>query len=286
MNGEELQRLTAAQAASLDRLLAAVGEEHGREAEARLPSTRERRHAKRIERLLAGEPADTSEIAYDFDGWHVGVVAAGGGGEPALRDLATEVDCRLLLREEEGTIWAWLGSRRRLDPEELVGALPGTGTGAPVAAEPARDRPLAIALGEPAEALSGWRLTHRQAAAALPVALRGAEPVVRYADVALLAAALQDELLATSLRDLYVKPLSQRRDGHVLRETLRAYVGAEGNVSATASSLGVSRQTVRSRLRTAEVLLRRPLKVCAHAARAGPALDERRIAVPKRPTFA
>ena len=43
--------------------------------------------------------------------------------------------------------------------------------------------------------------------------MRGPEPFVRYVDVALLAAVLQDDLLATSLRKLYLEPLEAERDG-------------------------------------------------------------------------
>jgi hypothetical protein len=55
-------------------------------------------------------------------------------------------------------------------------------------------------MGEPARGIDGWRLSHRQAKAALPTALRAPEAFVRYGDVALLAATLADDLLATSLR--------------------------------------------------------------------------------------
>jgi len=264
MRGADLQRLTAAQSAHFDRLLAAVGEEHGRESESLVLATGERRRAERIERLLAGEQLDTSTIPYEFEGWHIGVVgtSAGadsdsgdGGVEDALRKLATKLDCRLLLLpREDGAVWAWLGARRRFDPAELLGALgPGSEGDA-----------LTIALGEPAEGPPGWRLTHRQAAAALPVARRGPEPRVRYADVALLAAALQDDLLATSLRRLFLKPLANERNGgEVLRKTLRAYFSAQRNGASAAVALGVSRQTVKNRLQAIESLVGRPVDTCA-----------------------
>jgi hypothetical protein len=259
LSGADLQRLTAAQAGSLDRLLAAVGEEHGRERMSGRAVTAERRRLERVRRLLAGEPVDTSEIPYDFDGWHLGVAVAGPGAEREIRELASKLGCRLLLlHREEDLLWAWLGSRRRLDPAELAAALAGErGAGA------ASDQSLAllaVALGEPAEGLAGWRLTHRQAAAALPVARRGGERVVRYADVALLAATLQDDLLAESLRRLYLEPLEAERDGGAaLRETLRAYFDCEHNSASTAAVLGVTRQTVNYRLRTVERRIGQPL---------------------------
>jgi DNA-binding PucR family transcriptional regulator len=85
--------------------------------------------------------------------------------------------------------------------------------------------------------------------------------VVRYADVALLAAVAGDDLIAGSLRQLYLAPLERARDGgKVSRETLRAYFAAERNVSSTAAALGVDRRTVRNRLGAIEDLLGRPLK--------------------------
>jgi ActR/RegA family two-component response regulator len=87
------------------------------------------------------------------------------------------------------------------------------------------------------------------------------EAVVRYADVALLAAIAGDDLIATSLRQLYLTPLERARDGgKVARETLRAYFEAERNVSSTAAALGVDRRTVRNRLGVIEDLLGRPIK--------------------------
>ncbi len=120
-----------------------------------------------------------------------------------------------------------------------------------------------MAIGEPAAGLAGWRLTHRQARAALAVAVRGRRPVVRYADVAILATVLRDDLLAGSLRRLYLEPLEDRRDrGETLRRTLRAWFAAGRNVSMAAAALGVSRQAVARRLRAAEERIGRPLDAC------------------------
>ncbi len=117
-----------------------------------------------------------------------------------------------------------------------------------------------VTLGEPGQGLAGWRLSHRQAKAALPIAERRGEAVVRYADVALLASILGDDLAATSLRQLYLEPLERGRDrGKAARETLRAYFASERNISSTAAVLGVDRRTVTNRLRAVEGLFGRPL---------------------------
>jgi hypothetical protein len=239
------------QAALLDRLLTAVSEEYSRELESRHGSSDERR-AERIRRLLAGELLDTSDLGYDFGAHHLGLVAAGPLAVEAMRDLGGSFDCRVLvIPPGEGAVWAWLGARRPLDPTELEDLV-------------AEDLPprVSLAIGEPGQGLAGWRLTHQQALAALPVAMRSGEGAVRYGDVALLASILQDDLLVASLRELYLDPLSTERDGgETLRETLRAYISSERNLSSAASVLGVSRRTVANRLRSVEEKIGRSLNV-------------------------
>ena len=246
-----LRQLLAAQATVGDRLIAAVSAEYAREAENR-PTTPAERRRETVKRLLAGELVDHSELGYELDGHHLAVMAKGEGADEAMRSLAEAVDRRLLMvqREEEPTRACWLGGRRQLTSERALAAL-------------GRDLPegVFITVGEPGEGLGGWRFSHQQAKAALPIAERRGEPVVRYADVALLATIAGDDLIATSLRQLYLAPLERARDGgKVARETLRAYFAAERNVSSTAAALGVDRRTVRNRIGAIEELLGRPIK--------------------------
>jgi hypothetical protein len=246
-----LRQLLAAQATVGDRLIAAVSAEYAREAENR-PTTPAERRRETVKRLLAGELVDHSELGYELDGHHLAVMAKGEGADEAMRRLAEAVDRRLLMvqREEEPTRACWLGGRRQLTSERALAAL-------------GRDLPegVFITVGEPGEGLGGWRFSHQQAKAALPIAERRGEQVVRYADVALLAAIASDDLIATSLRQLYLAPLERARDGgKVARETLRAYFAAERNVSSTAAALGVDRRTVRNRIGAIEELLGRPIK--------------------------
>jgi PucR C-terminal helix-turn-helix domain/GGDEF-like domain len=249
IGGAELQRLSGAQAGLFDRLLAAVAEEHRRERQGARAETGEHRRLECVRRLLDGEAVDTAEVAYEFDGWHVGVAVAGRLDPSVVRTIADTLGRRLLLvRPDEQCVWAWLGGREPLDPTRArVQLAVACGSGC------------AVAIGEPAEGHGGWRLTHRQAIAALPVAMRGPDRVVRYRDVALLASALQDDLLSTSLRRLYLDPLEDERDGAVARETLRAYLDAGGNVSSTAAGLGVKRHTVTRRLRAIEASIGLPV---------------------------
>jgi PucR C-terminal helix-turn-helix domain/GGDEF-like domain len=243
VSGASLKRLLRVEAAALDRLLVAVSEEYARESRER-PTSPEERRTRQVERLLAGEPLEGTELAYGFDAHHLGLLLHGPEGPEAVKSLARGLDARALLIPREGgrLLWAWLGSRRPLEPAEALAKL-----------RAALPEGLSVALGEPGEGIAGWRLTHRQAAAAHAVALRGTEPVVRYADVALLASALQDELLVSSLRRLYLEPLEAERDGgEVLRETLRTYFEVGLSPSSAASVLAVSHRTVANRLRKIE----------------------------------
>ena len=249
-----LRCLLAQQGTIFDRLLDAVSAEHAREAKSRPGSAAERRR-ECVKQLLAGELVDHSELGYDLDGCHLAVMAKGEGAEDLVRGLAATLDRRLLtVRREEEPTWAcWLGGSRPLGVEEALGA----------AADAASER-VVVTVGEPGEGLAGWRFSHLQAKAALPVAERRGLPVLHYADVALVASLARDDLLANSLRQLYLAPLEGMRDGgRVARETLRAYFAAERNISSTAAALGVDRRTVRNRIRDVEALVGRPLRTSA-----------------------
>lgn len=249
--GFPLSDLLPGRAAVLDRLLASVSEEYQREAKHRPTSTEDRR-AGRVKRLLAGELIDTSEFGYDFESINLGLVFSGAAAEQILRELVPTLDCRVLQVRHAEVSWVWLGSNRWMDPEELRRSL--------MARLPAG---VAAGIGDPAEGLRGWRLSHRQAAAAIRVAEQGGGQVCRYADVALLAAALADELLTESLHRTYLAPLESGPDrGRAARETLRAYFATGGNISSTAASLGVNRHTVANRLRSYEEAIGKPLERC------------------------
>jgi hypothetical protein len=246
LSEDELKSLLRVAATVFEQLLAAVGDEYGRE---RRPASPDQRLAERIERLLAGELVRTSDLAYDFEGWHLAVILVGANAADVLRKLATRVGCSLLSVNRDGEeAWGWLGSRQRLDPSRILEIHPLLDL-----------RVELLVLGEPSTGMRGWRLTHKQAKAALPVALRGEETAIRYSDVAVLAAIAQDDLLAETIRELFFKPLASERDGgEMLRQTLRAYFGAGRNAASAAAALGVSRNTVASRLRIVEERIGRP----------------------------
>jgi hypothetical protein len=251
VSGSALRRLLGRQATLFDRLLEAVSAEHTREAKS-WPSSSAERRRECVKSLLAGELVDHSELGYDLGAHHLALMAKGDESPEAMRVLAGRLERRLLAvcREEE-PVWAcWLGGRSPLEAERALRAL----------GEISPDR-VFVTVGEPGEGLSGWRLSHRQAKAALPIAERRGQPILRYADVVLQASVLRDDLAATSLHQLCLEPLERARDGgKVARETLRAYFAAERNISSTAAALGVDRRTVTNRIRAIEDLLGRPLK--------------------------
>jgi PucR C-terminal helix-turn-helix domain len=259
-----------AQALVLDRLLVAITSEYEDEL-ARAGRSPEQRRYELVRGLLAGERVDSAGLGYDLGGGHVGLIVKGVGAREVLRALAVELDRRLLCVEcGEGTVWGWLGGRRRLEMavlERAVSDVRQTGvllpTGGP---DGGVGRDVLLAAGEPTWGVAGWRLTHQQAQAALLVALRRRrEPRVltRYADVALLASVLKDEMLARVLIDTYLSPLDDSHSrGRVLRQTLRAYLAAEHNASSAAAILNVTRHTIQSRLRIIEQTLGRELHTC------------------------
>jgi len=214
----------------------------------RSPSTR--RLEERLQRLLASEPAETSGLDYDFELWHLGMVAVGGDVELVAKRLAERLGCQLLfLPRGAETAWVWLGAGRAIPFAELERLVTA-------------DEDAAFATGEPRRGLDGWRLTHREAQAALEVLRRKPQRVVRCSDVVLLATAIRDEEMSAFLVDAYLRPLDSGRDGAVLRATLRTYFASGGNAASAAASLGVDRHTVQRRLRKVEEAIGRTLDTC------------------------
>ncbi len=264
LDAHELRSATAALGTAFDQVLATVTEEYRRETRV-LSSSPSRQLTDRVRRLLAGELVDRSSLDYDLECHHLGLVARSEDARPWLRLLASRANSRcLIVSPAPGELWAWLGTQEPLDPGvihrcpvELPASIP-------------------IGIGEPDTGPDGWRLTHRQARAAVTAASTE-KGIARYGDVALLVAAGQDPLLMNSLVSMYLSRLAQGRDqGAVLRNTLRAYFAADRNRSSAAAALGVSRQTVANRLKTVEERLAQPLSDCATLLQTALRLEELR----------
>lgn len=246
LDAGSMRRLLTARAALVDHLVLIVGAEYS-QASLHRRSTAERRE-EQVKRLLDGESVDVSQIPYPFEGNHLGVVARGPNASTVIRKIGASFEDHLQITDRrDHTVWAWFGGKAPIDPHDPW--------------ERCRSEPqIEIAFGEPSRGLSGWRLTHRQARAALSIGLRTGKSPLRYADVALLISIARDELLCSSLRTIYLAPLRRSRDGgRVARETLRAYFAAKRNISSAAAILGVHRRTVANRLRVIEEQMGRSL---------------------------
>jgi hypothetical protein len=249
---ETLPYLVSIQSKHGDYLMRTVTAEYEDELALLDRSPSKRRLEERLRRLLGGETVDTSGLDYDFGQWHLGMIAVGADADLVARRLAEQLGCRLLfLPRGTETAWVWLGAAREIPFAELERAM------ATVAGEDA-----AFAAGEPRSGIDGWRLSHREAQAALEVMRRRPQRLVRCSDVVLLATALRDDEARRILVDAYLGPIDSRRDGAVLRDTLRSYFASGGNAASAAASLGVDRHTVHRRLRRAEEALGRTLDSC------------------------
>ncbi len=231
---------------NFDRLLKAFASEYTRELE-RLNDSPTHEVRAKAGRLLKGGPVDSSGLDYRMDGVHIGLIAVGKKGGLICRRLAEELGCELLLAPDaEDTVWAWLGARREIEIAEVERSLPAGAAS------------LAIAAGEPRKGSHGWRLTHEEAESALPIARLEGPGFVRYSNVALLANALCDVAMGSSLTDRYLKPLDRYRDAADLRRTLGVYFELNCNAVSTASALGVNRHTVHRRLKRVEDAIGEP----------------------------
>lgn len=249
---DTLRQVLRTQGVLVDRLMAAIATEYMHEADHLRRSSEERR-AERVQRLLVGGSAVAAELDYELDAWHIGVIATGARAGAVIKALADDLGCRLLsVPRHDESVWAWLGGRHRLAILDIERLFSARGIA-----------DVSLAIGEPAHGIDGWRLTHGQAQRALWVALRSPRVLTRYADVLLLAPALGDQVLAKSLKEIYLAPLgSQRNGGAVSYETLRAYFAMGCNAATAATALHVDRHTVERRLRKIEDKLGRALHTC------------------------
>jgi hypothetical protein len=239
----------------LERLTASVVEAYTDELK-RAGRSPEQRRDELVLGLLAGkrvDAADQAKLDYDFDAWHIGAIATGERAAEFVRGVKAALGCeRLAVAHGERTIWAWFGRRRKFTVADLKCLSVERPTG------------VSLAIGEPRRGIEGWRLTHKEAQAALLIALRKPPGLTRCSDILLEAAVLQHNALATSLVETFLSPLNGLGyRGQTARDTLHAYFEAKRNVSSTASRLGVARNTVESRLREIEERLGRPLHTCS-----------------------
>lgn len=241
-----LQVVLKAQGASADRFMKSVAAEFTQEREQMQRSTSIRRE-ERVQHLLAGDvPVGGSELEYEFEGWHLGVLGSGEGVMVALRKAAESLDRRLLVgHRRDDLVWAWLGGHHPIEMAEVQRVFEGCDMGE-----------VSWAVGELRHGLEGWRLTHREARAAFEVTLHRPQRFTRSRGAILLAATLRDPAAAQSLQETYVKPFEPLGPmAGVLRATLLTYVQKGLNAASTAATLNLDRSTVQRHLRKAEEVL-------------------------------
>jgi PucR C-terminal helix-turn-helix domain/GGDEF-like domain len=220
--------------------------------------TPEGRVSELVRRLLAEDgaaPEVAAELGYEVhEAWHLGLIATGEKAKESVRRLSMRLGCELLvLRRSASVHWVWLGTPAPLATEDVGGVIPAD-----------LHQEVRLAMGEPGRGIEGWRLTHRQAKAAMRLGMRLGKRITNYAEDPLLAAGLQDEVLSRSLQQIYLAPLgvAGERKGQDLRETLHAYFGSRCNAASAAAVLKVDRHTVERRLRTVEQLLGATPQAC------------------------
>jgi hypothetical protein len=241
------------QGPQVDRLLESVAADYAEELEQAQRSSAQRQADRVLHFLESNSLVGPSDLDYDFDGWHVGLILSNQRGMMNTRRLAERLGCRSLsvTRDDENG-WLWLGARHMPDVAKLESLL---------RAELPPET--SVAIGEPRKGPVGWRQTFREAQTALQIVFQRPQPITRCRDVILVSAVMRDSVLTVSLIETYLAPLDGRgASGEVLRKTLRAYFRADQNVAATAAALNVARHTVERRLRTVEDRLGQTIDAC------------------------
>ncbi|HLI32765.1 MAG TPA: helix-turn-helix domain-containing protein [Solirubrobacteraceae bacterium] len=264
ISAETLREIARLQGPIVDRMMALLVSEHRAERE-RLAAEPGRRRRQIVEALLAGESADSELLGYDLRATHLALVGVGAGAKAALTALRGRLRCAALIVDQSaGCAWAWLSLAAAGGAGEVAAALRGlAGAGA------------AIGVGEPCAGVEGFRESHRQAQAALRVAMVREGGHARFGEHCLTAAALADELLCRHLARTYIAPLRalERGEGEVCA-ALRAYLDSGCNAASAASALGVDRHTIQRRVRRVEERLGKALHACLAELKLALALTE------------
>ncbi len=207
----------------------------------------EQRRVALVQRLLDGRDGDATELGYDLEQWHVGLIA-GGDGVESLIDAVDERHgaSTLAVAAEASTAWLWIGMRDA--PVEMQSWLS------------LLDLPhgVMLAVGDPAHGRQGFRLTHGQAQIAGGFGQRLGQATTLYQDVALEDLTGYDPQRARQFITRELGPLAaDTREARILRATLSAYFACAQRASSAAVQLDVHERTVGNRLRRAERLLGR-----------------------------
>lgn len=210
----------------------------------------EQRRTQLVRNLLDGHSIEATQLGYNLDAWHFGLIAAGPEAEKAIREMGSRAGGQLLAVAVDAiTWWAWLAfpqpPPRRAAPLMRSLKLPPTSR---------------LAIGEPAHGAAGFVQTHREAQAAFAITLKLGETLSSYSQIALEDLASADPARARVFVERELGPLVRdERRARVLRETLRVYFAAAQTASSAAQLLGVHERTVGNRIHAIEQLIGRPV---------------------------
>jgi hypothetical protein len=199
--------------------------------------------ARLVRDVVGGVRADLDGFNYDLALAHIGLILRGTAGARVARDLAKQLDGRLLaVTTPAGPTWAWIG-RDTFGLTQQAALRDFT---------PPPETTLAVGL--PQSGLHGFRRTHRQAARAYLVAgRRHDKSLTLYEDVALEGLVLREEPAAREfVADILGDLAGDDPRSAQLRTTIAAYFQSEQNRSATAARLKIHDATVARHLEEVE----------------------------------
>jgi len=226
--------------------------------------------AARTRELLAGDSVDMAAaeaaLGYRLAQRHVGIVVwtrIRASGEDELSPLerfvirlAERVSCPvrpLFVPCDDSSAWAWLPIGRCAGIEPEVIRL-SAGSGGRVM----------VAVGEPAQGIDGFRITHTQAVQTQAVALLGgacAPQVTMFGQVGVAALLSADVEAARAWVSQVLGPLATDDDHCArLRETLRVFLATGGSYTASAAELAMHKNSVKYRVEKAGQERGRPIR--------------------------
>jgi DNA-binding PucR family transcriptional regulator len=250
-------------------MVAALSEQLRRERAELARSSHERRFEV-VSLILESAPITvgraSSQLAYDLRRRHTAAVLWTDPRHPDQAALAQAAEALgaaagarqvLTVIASSSSVWAWLAAAADTDTGAIATA---------TAAYPA----VRAAVGPASVGIDGFRRSHFDAVATQRLMSRRPDlRVARFADVQLVALAIQDEQRA---REFVVRTLGALADAEgELRDTLCVYIREQFSAARAARALYAHRNTVLNRLERAERLL--PIRLAGHGLEVGVALE-------------
>jgi DNA-binding PucR family transcriptional regulator len=208
----------------------------------------------------------STQLGYDLRRRHTAAVLWTDPRRPDQAALAAAAEALgpatgarqvLTVIASSSSVWAWLAAAAETDAAALAAA---------IAAQPT----VRVAVGRAGTGIDGFRRSHLDAVGTQGLMSRRPDlRVARFADIQLVALALQDEQRA---REFVARTLGKLADAdRELRDTLCVYIGEQFSAARAARALYTHRNTVLNRLQRAERLL--PLPLAGHGLEIGVALE-------------